>query len=87
MFKEFVFKCLVPNIVACSFKEGRVFCVIFSHSFHLFIVIGTGQSCQTIWVQFTTAWVKFCTIIFRKFCSKGIYGDDYGTTVSFKLKY
>lgn len=70
IFKESVFQSLITSIAASTFKECLVLSIVFSHSFHLLIVISPSKSSQSIRVQFTTTRIQLSTIILRQLSSK-----------------
>lgn len=86
MFKELVFKSFVPNIVASSFKQCLVFCIVFGYSFHLLVVISARQGGQAIGIQFPAARVQLSTVILGELSTKGVNGDDDSTAISLELK-
>lgn len=60
--------------------------VVICHCSDLFIIIGSGQPRQSLWVQLAALRIKLVTIILTKFSAKGIDGDNESSTISLKLR-
>lgn len=60
--------------------------VVFSHTSHLIVVIGTSESLQPIRIELATCRIQLLTVVFGQLCPKGVDGDDEGSTIGLELK-
>ena len=70
----------------CLKCKVKMYRVVICHCSDLFIIIGSGQPRQSLWVQLATLGIKLVTIILTKFSAKGIDGDNESSTISLKLR-
>src|SRR5690349_12951335 len=57
MFEELIFQSFIAGVVSRAIEQSRVFSVVFSDSFYLFVVICTSQCRKAIREHLTTSWI------------------------------
>lgn len=64
---------------------GEAHRVDFCHLPNLLVVLTLGQLVEAIREQLPTGGVQLLPVVSSQLCSKGVDGDDEGTTIGFKL--
>merc|ERR1719312_103727 len=85
--EELVFERLVSRVGAGAFEALFVVLVVLSHRPDLVVVVSSGKTLQSVWIELSACRVELLPIVFSQLCPERIYGDNKGSSVSLKRKY
>lgn len=83
--EELVLERLVTGVVAGAIEECCILSIILGYGLHLLVIVGTGQSGQSVGVHLAAVGVQLGAIILGQFGAKRVDRDDDSTTIGLKL--